>query len=248
MAPPKKTSSPKSGPARKLATRVKTARGRKISSTRWLQRQLNDPFVAAAHAEGYRSRAAFKLIGLDDRFKFLKPGARVADLGAAPGGWCQVAAERVNAGGTGKGPQGKVVGIDITPIEPITDVTLLVGDIYDDAALEQVRQALGGHADVVLSDMAAASTGHRQTDHIRIMALCEAALDFAMEILNPGGAFVAKVLKGGTEDQLLNAIKRDFEQVRHAKPEASRKDSAEAYIVALGFRGKKPLESGDESG
>ena len=248
MAPRKKTSSPKAGTARTLSTRVKTARGRKLSSTRWLQRQLNDPYVAAARAEGYRSRAAFKLVGLDDRFKFLKPGARVADLGAAPGGWCQVAAERVNASGTEKGPKGKVVGIDITPIEPITDVTLLVGDIYDDAALEQVRQAVGGQADVVMSDMAASSTGHRQTDHIRIMALCEAALDFAMEILAPGGAFVAKVLKGGTEDQLLNAIKRDFEQVRHAKPEASRKDSAEAYIVALGFRGKKSMESGSENG
>ncbi len=253
MAPPKKTSqkgsgNPKSGASRKLATRVKTARGRKISSTRWLQRQLNDPFVAAAKSEGYRSRAAFKLLGLDDRFKFLKPGAKVADLGAAPGGWCQVAAERVNASGAGKGPRGKVVGIDITPIESIPDVTLLVGDIYDDAALEQVRTELGGQADIVMSDMAAASTGHRQTDHIRIMALCEAGLDFAMQILNPGGAFIAKVLKGGTEDQLLNAIKRDFEQVRHAKPDASRKDSAEAYIVALGFRGKKAMESDGETG
>lgn len=248
MAGSKKTSGPRGGAARKLTTRVKTARGRKLSSTRWLQRQLNDPYVAAARAQGYRSRAAFKLAELDDRFKFLKPGARVADLGAAPGGWCQIAAERVHAGEGGKGPHGKVVGIDITPVEPIQDVTLLEGDIYDDAALEQVREVLGGTADVVLSDMAAASTGHRQTDHIRIMALCEAALDFAMEILSPGGAFVAKVLKGGTEDQLLNAIKRDFEFVRHAKPSASRSDSAEAYMVAMGFRGRKTPESTPENG
>jgi 23S rRNA (uridine2552-2'-O)-methyltransferase len=243
MAGGKKTSGagsggPKSGSARKLATRVKTARGRKTSSTRWLQRQLNDPYVAAAKAQGYRSRAAFKLVGLDDRFKFLKSGGKVADLGAAPGGWCQVAAERVHPA---KG--GKVVGLDVTPIEAIPEVVLLEGDIYDDAALVQVRDALGGPADVVLSDMAAPATGHRQTDHLRIMALCEAALDFAKEILKPGGVFVAKVLKGGTEDQLLTQIKRDFEQVRHAKPDASRSDSAEAYIVAIGFRGPKTAES-----
>jgi 23S rRNA (uridine2552-2'-O)-methyltransferase len=234
MARSDKPTGPKPGQARALATRVKTARGRTLSSTRWLQRQLNDPYVAAARAQGYRSRAAFKLAELDDRFKFLKPGAKVVDLGAAPGGWCQVAAERVKAG---KG-QGKVVGLDITPIEPIADVTLLVGDIHDDAALAAVKEALGGEADIVLSDMAASSTGHRQTDHIRIMALCEAALDFAKEVLKPGGAFVAKVLKGGTEDQLLSQIKRDFEFVRHAKPSASRSDSAEAYIVATGFRGR----------
>lgn len=235
MAKSRGSSGPRPGPARKLATRVKTARGRKTSSTRWLQRQLNDPFVAAAREQGYRSRAAFKLAGLDDRFNFLKPGARVVDLGAAPGGWCQIAAERVEA----KQGKGKVVGLDVTPIEPIPDVTLIEGDIYDDAALEAVRKALGGGADVVLSDMAAPSTGHRQTDHIRIMALCEAALDFAREILVPGGAFVAKVLKGGTEDQLLAQIKRNFDFVRHAKPPASRQDSAEAYIVATGFRCRK---------
>jgi 23S rRNA (uridine2552-2'-O)-methyltransferase len=235
MTKSRKSSGPKPGSARKLATRVKTARGRTLSSTRWLQRQLNDPYVAAAHDQGYRSRSAFKLAELDDRFKFLKPGGRIADLGAAPGGWCQIAAERVGA----KQGKGKVVGLDVTPIEPIPNVTLLEGDIYDDAALQAVREALGGGADVVLSDMAAPSTGHRQTDHIRIMALCEAALDFAREILEPGGAFVAKVLKGGTEDQLLNQIKRDFDFVRHAKPAASRADSAEAYIVATGFRGRK---------
>ena len=233
MARGKKSSGSRSGPARQLSTRVKTARGRKTSSTRWLQRQLNDPYVAAAKAQGYRSRAAFKLIGLDDRFKFLKPGGKIVDLGAAPGGWCQVAAERVKPA---KG--GKVVGIDVTPIEPIANVILLEGDIYDERALAQVREALGGEADVVLSDMASPATGHRQTDHLRIMALCEAALDFAKEILKPGGTFVAKVLKGGTEDQLLGQIKRDFAQVRHAKPSASRSDSAEAYIVALGFRGR----------
>ena len=235
MTKSRKSSGPKPGSARKLATRVKTARGRTLSSTRWLQRQLNDPYVAAAHDQGYRSRSAFKLAELDDRFKFLKPGGRIVDLGAAPGGWCQIAAERVGA----KQGKGKVVGLDVTPIEPIPNVTLLEGDIYDDAALQAVREALGGAADVVLSDMAAPSTGHRQTDHIRIMALCEAALDFAREILEPGGAFVAKVLKGGTEDQLLNQIKRDFDFVRHAKPAASRADSAEAYIVATGFRGRK---------
>ena len=235
MTKSRKSSGPKPGSARKLATRVKTARGRTLSSTRWLQRQLNDPYVAAAHDQGYRSRSAFKLAELDDRFKFLKPGGRIVDLGAAPGGWCQIAAERVGA----KQGKGKVVGLDVTPIEPIPNVTLLEGDIYDDAALQAVREALGGGADVVLSDMAAPSTGHRQTDHIRIMALCEAALDFAREILEPGGAFVAKVLKGGTEDQLLNQIKRDFDFVRHAKPAASRADSAEAYIVATGFRGRK---------
>ena len=217
--------------------RVKTARGRTVSSQRWLQRQLNDPYVAEAKKRGYRSRAAFKLLQLDDQFRFLKPGARVVDLGAAPGGWTQVAVERVKPGqGGGKGG-GVVVGLDITPIEPVAGATVLAKDFYDDDAPAVLEELLGGPADVVLSDMAATATGETQVDHLRIMGLAEAAHDFARRVLKPGGSFVAKVLRGGTERTLLDLLKRDFTKVRHVKPEASRANSAEMYVVGTGFRG-----------
>lgn len=218
------------------AARVKTARGRTTSSTRWLERQLRDPYVAAARREGLRSRAAFKLIEIDARFHVLRPGARVVDIGAAPGGWSLVAAERVRAGATGPGA-GRVVAIDLQEMEPIQGVEFLHLDFMSDEAPERLRVALGGQADVVLSDMAAPSTGHPQTDHLRIMGLLEAAYDFARSVLAPGGAFIGKVLRGGAERALLDALKRDFREVRHVKPPASRKDSAEIYVVATGFRG-----------
>ena len=205
---------------------------RSASSRRWLSRQLKDPFVAEAKDRGYRSRAAFKLAQLDDKAKLLKRGARVLDLGAAPGGWTQVALERV-------GPKGRVVGIDLAEIEPIPGATLLVGDVREAEALERARAALGGPADAVLSDMAAPATGHAGTDHLRVMGLVEIALDFAVEVLAPGGVFVAKVLQGGTEAGLLARLKRDFAKVRHLKPAASRQDSAEVYVVATGFRGTR---------
>ncbi|MBE9557169.1 MAG: RlmE family RNA methyltransferase, partial [Proteobacteria bacterium] len=192
--------------------------------------QLNDPYVAKAKRLGYRSRAAFKLAEIDDKYKFLKPGGRVVDLGAAPGGWVQVALERVGA-------KGRVVGIDLQEIEPIAGSELLVGDFLDENAPDRLRTLLDGPADVVLSDMAAASTGHAATDHLRIMALAEAALDFALEVLAPGGTFVAKVLQGGSERGLLETMRRNFTKVAHVKPPASRKDSAELYVVATGFRG-----------
>ena len=218
---------------RAATVRVKTARGRTTSSQRWLQRQLNDPYVAEAKKRGYRSRAAFKLLQLDDQFRFLKSGARVVDLGAAPGGWTQVSVERVKPERSG----GVVVGIDLTPVEPIAGATVLAKDFYDEDAPEVLKQLLGGAADVVLSDMAASATGDTQIDHLRIMGLAEAAHDFAAEVLKPGGSFVAKVLRGGTERTLLDRLKRDFTKVRHVKPEASRADSAEMYVVATGFRG-----------
>ncbi len=218
---------------RRATVRVKTARGRTVSSQRWLQRQLNDPYVAEARKRGYRSRAAFKLLQIDDQFRFLKPGARVVDLGAAPGGWTQVSVERVRPEQAG----GVVVGIDITPVEPIAGATVLTKDFYDDDAPEVLQRLLGGPADVVLSDMAASATGDTQIDHLRIMALAETAHDFARQVLKPGGAFVAKVLRGGTERTLLERLKQDFARVRHVKPEASRADSAEMYVVGMGFRG-----------
>jgi 23S rRNA (uridine2552-2'-O)-methyltransferase len=218
---------------RGATVRVKTARGRTTSSQRWLQRQLNDPYVTEAKKRGYRSRAAFKLLQLDDQFRFLKPGARVVDLGAAPGGWTQVAVERTKPDQRG----GKVVGIDLTPIEPIAGATLLAKDFYDEDAPALLEQELGGPADVVLSDMASSATGDPQIDHLRIMALAETAHDFASHVLKPGGTFVAKVLRGGTERSLLDRLKRDFVKVKHVKPEASRADSAEMYVVATGFRG-----------
>jgi 23S rRNA (uridine2552-2'-O)-methyltransferase len=198
-----------------------------------LTRQLNDPYVAEAHRLGYRSRAAFKLIQLDDRYHLLKPGGRVVDLGCAPGGWTQIAADRV---GAAKG-RGAIVGIDLLPTDPVPGATLLVGDFRDPAAADRVREAHGGPADLVLSDMAAPATGHAATDHLRIVALAEAALGFAETVLRPGGAFVAKVFQGGAEGALLAALKRDFATVRHAKPAASRAESAETYVVATGFRG-----------
>ena len=220
----------KRGAPRGAHVRVKTAKGRKLSSKLWLERQLNDPYVAEAKRLGYRSRAAFKLAEIDDRYKFLKPGGRVVDLGAAPGGWVQVALQRVKA-------KGRVVGIDLQEIEPIAGADLLVGDFLDPGAPGRLRALLDGPADVVLSDMAAASTGHAATDHLRIMALAEAALEFALEVLAPGGAFVAKVLQGGSERSLLETLRRNFAKVAHVKPPASRKDSAELYVVATGFRG-----------
>ncbi|HEX6956621.1 MAG TPA: RlmE family RNA methyltransferase [Ferrovibrio sp.] len=222
------------GPSHRAKVKVKTARGRSVGSQRWLQRQLNDPYVSAAKTAGFRSRAAYKLLELDAKFKLLKPGMRVVDLGAAPGGWTQVAVQKVKAGEAGGG---FVLGVDINPVDPIPGARLMQQDFLAEGADARVIEALGGKADLVLSDMAAPATGHRQTDHIRIMALCEAALDFALRVLNPGGAFVAKVLRGGTENELLNTMKRDFKLVRHVKPPASRADSAESYVIAMGFRG-----------
>lgn len=226
----------KEGGERALKVRVKTAKRRSNSSTRWLTRQLNDPYVSQAKRQGYRSRAAFKLAQIDDKTGLIKKGARVVDLGAAPGGWCQVALERV-------GPNGRVVAIDLQPIEAIPGVAFLEGDFLDDDAPDRLKALLQGPADLVLSDMAAPSTGHAATDHLRIMALAEAALAFAVEVLSPGGGFVAKVLQGGSERTLLEALKRDFEKVRHIKPPASRKDSAELYVVATGFRGVGETEA-----
>ena len=219
-----------SGSRRGTSVTVKTARGRKPSSTRWLQRQLNDPYVQAAQDAGYRSRAAFKLIELDGRFELFKGVRRVMDLGAAPGGWSQVALTRLVPGAA-------VVAVDVTELQPLAGVTALQLDALNMDSLPAMRTALGGQADLVLSDMAAPSTGHTGTDHIRVMALCGAALDIAEVILAADGAFVAKVLTGGTERQLLDRLKRGFAKVRHAKPPASRADSAEVYVVAQGFRG-----------
>ncbi len=224
---------------RALKVRVKTAKGRKLSSTRWLQRQLNDPYVQRAKKDGYRGRAAYKILEIDDRFRFLVPGARVVDLGCAPGGWCQVAAHRVNAlGGKSGRARGTVLGVDLQQVEPIAGTDLMQLDFLDQGADEAVEARLGGQADVVLSDMAAAASGHRQTDHIKIMALAEAAAQFAFDVLAPGGTFVAKVLQGGTEGTLLALLKRRFTKVQHFKPPASRKDSAEMFVVATGFRGE----------
>jgi len=219
--------------ARALKQRVKTARKRTASSQRWLERQLNDPYVALAKREGYRSRAAFKLLEIDDKYRLLKPGQRVVDLGAAPGGWAQVAAKRV---GSAEG-RGRVVGIDLLDIEPLPGVELIRLDFLDPAAPDRLTELLGGPADVVMSDMAANATGHRKTDHLRIVGLAEAAAEFARSVLAPGGAFLAKVLQGGTEGALLADLKRDFSTVRHVKPAASRSDSAELYVLATGFRG-----------
>jgi 23S rRNA (uridine2552-2'-O)-methyltransferase len=218
---------------RSLKTRVKTARKRSLSSTLWLERQLNDPYVARARREGFRSRAAFKLIEIDERYPFLKPGQKVVDLGAAPGGWSQVAARKVRAT-EGKG---RVVAIDLLEIEPIAGVEFEVLDFLAAEAPQLIAERLGGKADVVLSDMAANTTGHRKTDHLRIVGLVELAADFACEVLAPGGAFVAKVFQGGTEHELLARLKREFAAVRHVKPRASRTESAELYVVATGFRG-----------
>ncbi|MEZ5890763.1 MAG: RlmE family RNA methyltransferase [Xanthobacteraceae bacterium] len=217
---------------RPLKTRVKGGRGRTPAQKRWLERQLNDPYVARAKREGWRSRAAYKLIELDDKYRLLRPGARVVDLGAAPGGWSQVAAKRV---GAAEG-RGRVIAIDLLDMPPIPGVDVLKLDFLDPEAPGRLKAMLGGEADLVLSDMAANATGHRQADHLRIMALAEAAAAFACEVLRPGGGFLCKVLRGGTEGALLAALKRDFAQVRHVKPAASRSDSAELYLLATGFR------------
>lgn len=216
--------------ARSLREQVKTARQRKHSSTLWLERQLNDPYVAEAKRLGYRSRAAFKLLQLDEKFHLLKKGQRVVDLGCAPGGWLQVAIEKV-------GEKGKVVGIDLLPIDTVPGATVLLGDFLDERAPEKLKAALGGPVDLVLSDMAANTTGHHLTDALRTAGLAEAAAHFAFEVLAPGGAFVCKVLQGGTEGQLLADLKQRFAKVRHAKPAASRADSSELYLVAEGFKG-----------
>jgi 23S rRNA (uridine2552-2'-O)-methyltransferase len=218
----------------RLKVQVKTGKGRTVSQKLWLERQLNDPYVHEARKLGYRSRAAFKLIEIDDKYHFLKPGGRVIDLGAAPGGWSQVAAVRVKAG-TGRG---KVIAIDMHGMDPITDVIIFHKDFLDDDAPQLLVDALGGEkATAVLSDMAAHATGHRQTDHILIMSLVETAYHFARGVLAPGGAFLAKVLRGGTENELLAALKKDFATVRHVKPMASRDGSAELFVLAMGFRG-----------
>jgi 23S rRNA (uridine2552-2'-O)-methyltransferase len=225
------------GGQRQLRVRLKSARRRTPSSQRWLERQLNDPYVAAAKREGYRSRAAYKLIEMDDRFRFLKPGQRVVDLGAAPGGWSQVAAQRVEAA---QG-RGQVVAIDSVEMEAVAGVEIVHLDFMDEQAPARLQALLrDGGADVVLSDLAPPTTGHGKTDHLRIMALAEVAAVFAREVLGPGGTFLAKVFQGGTERELLARLKREFVSVRHVKPPASRADSAELYVLATGFRGRLP--------
>ena len=219
-----------SGPSKDLGRRVRTARGRTASSTRWLERQLNDPYVKQAKAEGYRSRAAYKLAELDDRFALLKGVQRVVDLGIAPGGWSQVVRTRA--------PKAAVVGIDLLPTDPLEGVTILQMDFMADEAPGALADALGGAPDLVLSDMAANTVGHKQTDHLRTMGLVETAVDFAVGTLAPGGAFVAKVLAGGTDAELLALLKRHFRTVKHAKPPASRKGSSEWYVIAQGFKGR----------
>lgn len=239
--PPSKTSAV-TLTGRTESVRVKTANRRKLASTLWLQRQLNDPYVAEAQKRGYRSRAAFKLLQLDEKFHLLGPGRRVVDLGAAPGGWTQVAVERVRPNATGA----QVVGLDILEMEAVAGAHTFQADFLDPSAPERLKALLGGPADVVLSDMAAPTTGHGPTDHLRIMNLAEAAYDFAEEVMAPGGAFVCKLFQGGAEKDLLDRLKRDFAVVRHAKPAASRADSSETYVVATGFRGGRAAETAEE--
>lgn len=223
---------------RELRTKVKTAKGRRLSSTRWLERQLNDPYVKRARAEGYRGRAAFKILELDDKYRFLVPGARVVDLGCAPGGWCQVAVKRVNALGEKSGKAvGRVLGVDLQEVDPIPGAEIHVLDFLEEGADDRVKAWLGGAADVVMSDMAAASSGHKQTDHLRIIALCEAAAELAFDVLSEGGTFVAKVLAGGAESELQTTLKQRFTKVANVKPPASRSDSSEKFVVASGFKG-----------
>lgn len=223
---------------RDLTVKVKTARGRKMSSTLWLQRQLNDPYVQRAKTDGYRGRAAYKILELDDKYRFLLPGAQVVDLGCAPGGWLQVAVPRINALGERAGkPQGRIIGIDLQEVEPIAGAEIHVLDFLSDGADDAIKQWLGGQADVVMSDMAASASGHKQTDHLRIMALCEAAAYLSFDILAPNGTFVAKVLAGGAEAELLSILRKKFTKVAHVKPPASRSDSSEKFVVAQGFRG-----------
>lgn len=230
-----------SGGARPGRQQVRKSSKRTQSSCAWLQRQINDPYVAQAKRDGYRSRAAYKLIELDDRYRFLKQGGRVVDLGAAPGGWSQIAASRVGRP-TGRGA---VAAIDLLDMEAISGVAFTQGDFLARDAPERLLAALGGDADVVMSDMAANATGHRQTDHLRIMGLAETAAEFARQVLAPGGTFIAKVLQGGTENALLTDLKRDFATVRHFKPAASRSDSAELYVLAMGYRGEREGPAGE---
>jgi 23S rRNA (uridine2552-2'-O)-methyltransferase len=223
---------------RQKKVRVRGGKNRSVSSRQWLQRQLNDPYVARAKREGMRSRAAYKLMEIDDKARFLRKGARVVDLGAAPGGWSQVAAQRVSAT-----EQGRVIAIDILAMEPVPGVDFIALDFLDRTAPDKLKDMIGGPADVVLSDMAANATGHARTDHLKIMALVEAAAEFAREVLAPGGTFLAKVLQGGTEAALLASLKRDYKSVKHVKPPASRTDSAELYLLATGFRGASAAAS-----
>jgi 23S rRNA (uridine2552-2'-O)-methyltransferase len=232
MPPTKKPGAPR---GRDLSVRVKTARQRSHASTLWLERQLNDPYVAAAKRDGWRSRAAYKLLQLDEKYRLLKPGMRVVDLGAAPGGWTQVAVQKIRPEETG----GVVIGLDILPADPIPGAQMLTLDFLDDTAPDVLKAALGGPANLVLSDMAAPTVGHRQTDHLRILNLAETAFAFAEEVLAPGGAFVTKLFQGGAEKELLEPLKRAFTSVKHAKPAASRSDSSELYIVAQGFRSRR---------
>lgn len=223
---------------RDLRVRVKTAKGRRLSSTLWLERQLNDPYVQQAQKDGYRGRAAYKILELDDKFRFLVPGARIVDLGCAPGGWCQVAAERTNAHGERRGKkQGRIVGIDLQEVDPVPGCDIHVLDFLEEGADDKVKVWLDGKADVVMSDMAAASSGHKQTDHLRIISLCEAAAYFAFDVLDEGGTFVAKVLAGGAEGDLQHLLKQKFTKVANVKPPASRSNSSEKFVVATGFRG-----------
>ena len=235
------TTPPRGPDGRPLKVRVKTARGRTTSSQKWLQRQLNDPYVARAKREGWRSRAAFKLLEIDEKAKLLRRGMRIVDLGAAPGGWSQVAAKKI---GLAEG-QGKIVAIDLLEMEPIPGVVFAQMDFLAPDAPARLLAMLDGPADLVMSDMAANATGHKKTDHLKIVALVELAADFACQVLRPGGAFLAKVLQGGTEGELLAGLKRDFALVRHVKPAASRADSAELYVLATGFRGARAEDDGD---
>ena len=238
-----------SGSARDMTVRLKTARGRTNSSQRWLERQLNDPYVQAAKREGYRSRATFKLIEIDDKHRFLKPGLRVVDLGAAPGGWSQIAAKRVRSAEGETSRRGQVIALDISEMEPVAGAHVLHLDFMTDEAPATLKQLLrDGGADVVLSDMAAPVTGHTSTDHLRIMALAEAAAAFAAEVLVEGGVFLSKVFQGGTERDLLAALKRDFASVRHIKPPSSRAESSELYVLATGFRGNRTSAMDDGNG
>ena len=232
---------------RELRVRVKTAKGRKLSSTLWLERQLNDPYVIRAKKDGYRGRAAFKILELDDRYAFLKPGGRIVDLGCAPGGWCQVAVTRVNALGTNpKKPVGMVLGVDLQVVEAIAGAQIHQLDFLAEGAEDQVKSWLGGTADVVMSDMAASASGHKGTDHLRIIALCEAAAEFAFDVLEVGGTFVAKVLAGGAESQLQATLKRNFHKVANVKPPASRADSSEKFVVAQGYRGRQAVDASED--
>jgi 23S rRNA (uridine2552-2'-O)-methyltransferase len=234
VTPTKGRSGEGHGGKRKLAVRLRTAKGRKLASTRWLQRQLNDPYVEEAKRRGYRSRAAFKLSEIDDKHRLLRPGMTVVDLGAAPGGWSQIAAQRIKL----MAGKGRVIAVDVADMEPIAGVEQLKLDLTEDAAADRIRETLGGkRADVVLSDMHAPATGHKATDHLRIMGLVEAALDLAEEILAPGGTFLAKVLQGGAGKELVARLNRSFAKVRHVKPKASRAESAEMYVLATGYRG-----------